>query len=93
MGIHGSVLYHNMFRNTDTERGKVPQSLDTSGNDLLGYLLCLIYGYRDNTDRCSELFLLGWKIIQMKNRYTIHDRPGQFFSDIKPGNDLQSILI
>lgn len=61
MGIHGSILYDNMFRHADTERGKVPQGFDPSGNDLLGNFLCLIYRNRDHTDRCTVFFCLAGK--------------------------------
>lgn len=93
MSIHGSILYDNMFGHADTERSKVPQSLDTTGNDLLGYLLRLIDRHGDDTDRSSVLFLLGRKIIQMENRYSVDRRTCQLTAYIETGNNLQSVLI
>ena len=82
MGIHGSVLYHNMFRDTDTERGKVPQRFDTSDNNLLqSPLVPLSTGTVITPIVAPNSFLFGREVIQMENRNTIHNRTCQFLAD------------
>ena len=92
MRIHRSVLNYDMFRHPYTERGKIPKRLDSSLDNPICYLLRFLHRHGDHPDRSAIFFLLGGKIIHMKNRNAINHAPVQILADIKARHDLQPIL-
>ena len=92
MGIHRGILHHDIFRHTDTERGKVPQSLDSSRDNQFGHFLRLVDRDGNHSDRRSVFLLLGRKIIHVVDRYPVNLGSGQFPTDIEASNNLQSVL-
>ena len=92
MRIHRSVLDYDMFRHPYTERGKIPKSLDSSLDNPVCHLLRFLHRHGDHPDRRAIFFLLGRKIIHMKNGNAIDHAPVQILTDIKARHDLQTIL-
>jgi len=92
MSIQRRVLYYNMFGYTNTERGKVPQCLNTFGNNIIGYFLCFINRDCNYANRCSVLFLHIRKFTHVINRNSIYVGSRKFFTYIKTGNYFQAIL-
>ena len=83
MRIHRSVLDYDMFRHPYTERGKIPKSLDSSLDNPVCHLLRFLHRHGDHPDRRAIFFLLGRKIIHMKNGNAIDHAPVQILTDIK----------
>ena len=67
MCVNRSVLYDDVFRHTDSERGEIPQGADASGQDTVCNLLRYLDGYRDDGDRGVIFFLFGLKIIDVEH--------------------------
>ena len=88
MGVHGCILYDNIFGNPNTERSKVPYTFNTSGYDLVGYFLSFVYWYCDYTDCGSQLLPHGRKTVNVIDRNTVDDLSIQFRTDIKTGNNI-----
>ena len=92
MGIHGCVLDDHIFRNAYPERGEIPQSFDSTGNDLVRNLLRLVNRDSDDPDGRTVLFLILRIMVDMINRDAVDDCPDQFFPDVKTSHNLQSVL-
>mgnify|MGYP007026342262 CR=1 FL=1 len=92
MRIHRSILDYDMFRHPYTEGGKIPKSLDSSLDNPVCHLLRFLHRHGDHPDRRAIFFLLGRKIIHMKNGNAIDHAPVQILTDIKARHDLQTIL-
>ena len=67
MGIHGCVLDDHIFRNAYPERGEIPQSFDSTGNDLVRNLLRLVNRDSDDPDGRTVLFLILRIMVDMIN--------------------------
>ena len=92
MSIQRRVLDYNMFGYTNTERGKVPQCLNTFGNNIIGYFLCFVNRYCNYTNGCSVLFLHVWEFTHVINRDSIYVGSRKFFTYIETGNYFQPVL-
>ena len=92
MGIHGCVLDDHIFRNAYPERGEIPQSFDSTGNDLVRNLLRLVNRDSDDPDGRTVLFLILRIMVDMINRDAVDDCPVQLFTDVKTSHNLQSVL-
>ena len=84
MRIHRSILDYDMFRHPYTEGGKIPKSLDSSLDNPVCHLLRFLHRHGDHPDRRAIFFLLGRKVVDVKNRNAIYKRVVYF----RPGMPL-----
>lgn len=71
MSIKGCILYHDIFRNTDTERGKIPDSLDSSVHHHIRDTLGNLDRNSQHTDLYVIFFHLLQKVVRMINRNSV----------------------
>ena len=93
MCVNRSVLYDDVFRHTDSERGEIPQGADASGQDTVCNLLRYLDGYRDDGDRGVIFFLFSLKIIDMEYGNSIDGRSDDFGTHVEAGYDIHPVLI
>ena len=83
MGIHRGILHHDIFRHTDTERGKVPYSFDATRYHGIRNALGYLDRYSQHTDVHIIFAHLLLEFTGMEDRYSVQCSAYQFRGHIK----------
>ena len=71
MSVKRSILHYNILRYPDTERSKIPNSLNATGNHCISNALCNFNGNSQHPYMHIVLLHFLYKFIRMKNRNAI----------------------
>ena len=93
MSVKRSILHYNILRYPDTERSKIPNSLNATGNHCISNALCNFNGNSQHPYMHIVLLHFLYKFIRMKNRNAIQAGSYQSGIHIKSRYNLETEML